>query len=469
MATMNFGDLLYKNNNKTGTEPVENEIVALLAQERENARTGLSIKQVPRKKIVFNKENDYGQEEIESLGNSILRYKLQNIPSGYYDEELDQYILQNGERRTRALDYLLEKYRDCPETEKSTEEYKLYEKNVKLYEKGYPFNINENIEDTEALSEVEKIDYQLRLIDCNTEHRNDQAERARHIQEKKELLEKRKMLTGASDTININKEIAKSEGISERQVQKYNAVATLIPELKELFDSRQLSLNDGAYYANLPEVDQQRIVELLQVGELGSAKEIQALNEKLKEKEAEIEQVRDSMQRDLEKVTNEKNAKEEAISTLVEAAKRQAAEEQARIRTELEEEYRKNAPDPEQISALNTRLLTSEDRCKNAVQELTKEKEKAKKKDDEIKALKKELEEIAKKEDKNTEVEVENKKEKIKAEIIYARNHVDLQERVAAYISFATTNKLLEPEITIHDISELLRPLEELQKKLLNR
>ena len=113
------------------------------------------------------------------------------------------------------------------------------------------------------------------------ENRNNPDERLRHIQEKKELLERRKALTGTTE--NINRTIAQSEGITERQVQKYNAVATLVPELQELFKEKEITLNDGEFYSSLTTEDQLRIVDLIRSGEQGSAREIQQLNKQLKE------------------------------------------------------------------------------------------------------------------------------------------------------------------------------------------
>ena len=119
--------------------------------------------------------------------------------------------------------------------------------------------VNSVLEAGEEFTELEEIDHRLILIDCNVENRNNPDERLRHIQEKKELLERRKALTGTTE--NINRTIAQSEGITERQVQKYNAVATLVPELQELFKEKEITLNDGEFYSSLTTEDQLRIVE----------------------------------------------------------------------------------------------------------------------------------------------------------------------------------------------------------------
>lgn len=369
----------------------------------------VNVKLVPREKLIFNKSNDYEQKDIESLAASILMIGLQNFPSGYYNEDLDQYILENGERRTRALDFLIAKYKDSVDFE--NRDYQLYVKNVKRYERGYPLYVNSVLEAGEEFTELEEIDHRLILIDCNVENRNNPDERLRHIQEKKELLERRKALTGTTE--NINRTIAQSEGITERQVQKYNAVATLIPELQELFKEKEITLNDGEFYSSLTTEDQLRIVDLIRSGEQGSAREIQQLNKQLKEAEEEKLRAQEAYEEKLQQLKEEKESQEEAVAAIVEATKRQAEEEKSRIRAEIEEQYRKDMPDPEQISALRTRLEESDDKYKKTLDILEKEKNKASKKEEEIRELKEELEALQAAQEPQKDVE------KIKAELTY--------------------------------------------------
>lgn len=420
---------------------------------------------IPRNKIVFNEKNDYEQKDIESLADSILRYRLQNIPSGYYDEESDLYVLKNGERRTRALDYLLDKYQNCRVDEKNTEEYQLYLKNVSRFENGYPFNVTNTIdsgmEKSAVETELDGIDEELCLIDANNEARSDQNERLFHIEKKKRLLERRAALlkeTGVEVVeTGIIKSIAESEGISERQVRKYTAVANLIPELRELFESKQISLNDGASYASLSEEDQRRIVSLLRAGEEGNAQEIQNLNEKLKQIEADKEAERKKYEEQIELLKREKEEKEQGVSLLVEATRRQAEEEKNKIRAEIEEEFRKASPDPEQVTALKNRLSLAENKEKNALAALEKERENAKKKAEEIKDLRSQLRAT------ETKVKTELDYAQIKTEIIY-KNCIDNVNKALDEFDSLTANTGIST--VAQDFNALIIRLEQIRGTL---
>lgn len=414
MGKPKFASLIHNVSSPTlPEEKADMGIPSLLVRESQTGKTegkAITIKLVPREKLIFNKNNDYEQKNIESLAASILMLGMQNFPSGYYNEELDQYILENGERRTRALDLLLEKYKDYPE-DSEDKDYLQYRKNIKRYEKGYPMHVNSVLEVGEEFSELDEIDHRLILIDCNVENRDDPEERLRHIQEKKELLERRKALTGSAE--NINRIIAQSEGISERQVQKYNAVATLVPELQELFKEKEITLNDGEFCAKLTDDEQRQIAELIKAGESGTAKELQQLNEQLQETEREKQKAQEEYEKKLRQLKEEQESQEEAVAAIVEATKRQAEEEKSRIRAEIEEQYRKSMPDPEQISALQTRLKESADKYKKTLDILEKEKNKASKKEEEIRELKQELEALQAAQEPQKDVE------KIKAELTY--------------------------------------------------
>ena len=130
-------------------------------------------------------------------------------------------------------------------------------------------------------------------------------------------------------------------------MQKYNAVATLVPELQELFKEKEITLNDGEFYSSLTTEDQLRIVDLIRSGEQGSAREIQQLNKQLKEAEEEKLRAQEAYEEKLQQLKEEKESQEEAVAAIVEATKRQAEEEKSRIRAEIEEQYRKDMPDPE--------------------------------------------------------------------------------------------------------------------------
>lgn len=460
MLKPNFKNMLFYGSEKeadAGGEIDEQvqSLVGRLDKLDEEPEPIINVKCVRRDKLRFNHRNDYSQNDIESLAASILVYKLQNIPSGYYDEETETYVLENGERRTRALDYLLKKFKDYPD--KDSTEYKLYEQNVEKYEKGYPFNLNDVRESGVERTELDEIDADIRIMDCNIENRNDQAERLQHIEKRKNLLKRKKELTGKK--ININKEISKSLGISERQVQKYDAVSSLIPELKAIFEAKDISLNDGAYYATLPDTDQSRIVDLLRAGETGSAKEIQGLNEELKRVELEKEESGAKYEKRIKALELENSEKEEGVSLLVESVRRQAEEEKARIRAEIDDEYRKDKPDPEQVTALQNRINDAEKKQKAALDALNKEKEKTLKKEEEIEELKIKLKQSA---------AVDTAYAKIKDEITYKKSFEEVERATKDYLKIATGGNM-EIEVVRMNVNKLIEDLDGIKKKLQKR
>ena len=247
-----------------------------------------NIKIVPRDKIVFHEHNNYSQTSIEKLAETLLRDKVQNIPSGYYDEEKDVYVVENGERRTRAIDYLIGKF-NSENVDRDSEEYRLYEKNIKAWENGYAFNVVEKL--VEGASRIDEIKSLLRLEDANLEARNNPEERATHIQKRIELLKEYNDLVDQGKHINIPEAIAETFGISERQAFKYAAVSNgLIPELQEEFREKNINLNSAASLASLPEETQRLIVQVMRAGnqDLDIA-EIKKIQEELERQKAESE------------------------------------------------------------------------------------------------------------------------------------------------------------------------------------
>ncbi|MFR5450694.1 MAG: hypothetical protein ACLTIG_04700 [Roseburia hominis] len=81
------------------------------------------------------------------MADTILRFGLIHNLEVLYEEETDSYVIESGERRTRALDYLIAKFGDGRENaETDAAEYKMYLKNVKQYaDEGYPCNVKRRL------------------------------------------------------------------------------------------------------------------------------------------------------------------------------------------------------------------------------------------------------------------------------------------------------------------------------------
>ena len=258
----------------------------------------LELKYISRRKIKFHENNDYQQDDIEMLAESILNYGLIHPMEAYYDGEEDVYILESGERRTRAIDLLLDRYlhADCDE---ESIEYKLFLKNVKGFANGYPLNVvRPNLTESGDLTELEKINSLLRLDEANLQVREiDPLARAVYLKRQKELLQKRNALLPQYLRININQSLAKNSGLTERTVMKYTSIAEkLIPELQEAFREKSITLNEGSSYAQLTEEEQRCLLELIRSGEKVSKTEIKELKmllqEREKEKAANLEQLK---------------------------------------------------------------------------------------------------------------------------------------------------------------------------------
>lgn len=323
----------------TGIENRAQQLVENI--EKAKINTAFEGKMIPRSKLVFNKNNDYPIEAVEKVANSILREGLAYNLVVFYDEDTDTYIIDAGEQRTRAFDYLVEKYQDFED--KESLEYKQYLLNVApLITSGLPCKVCYGSSKLDlygelagdAQRELDEIDSKLRIKVTNEIKRDDDPVRKKQAldeiislrQRKNEILGVKKKLT--------NKEIGKEFDISERMVQKYKAIDKLIPELQELFRERGITLADGANYANLNEDEQRQILEMIKSG--GDKKEIEELYNQLNDIRKEILE----KDKELKRLKREKaEAIEQASQAVVDA---EAIEE--KLRKELE---KKNAAQSE--------------------------------------------------------------------------------------------------------------------------
>lgn len=344
--------------------------------EKSTVNTAFNFKYIPREKLVFHKDNEYPMEAIEKLAASILDMGLMHNIDVSYDEELDIYVIDAGEQRTRALDLLIEKYRGYPETD--SEEYQRYLYHVQPFEKGYPckvstgtsrMKISEKYDDA-VRKELDEIEARMRIRVSNEVGREfDPVRTKKAMDEMIRLENRRNELVGTGKTIS-NKEIGSRLNISDRQVQKYKAIDKLIPELQEIFEQKGITLTDGANYATLDVEEQKQILALINAG--GNKQEQKALYEKLDKLQEEMKQ----QEKELQNLENERT---EALKKAAEA-RQEAAELETRIRAELEGEAEKSeSADRKLIEKLQKQLEfanQSIDEYEKQNQELEAEKEK---------------------------------------------------------------------------------------------
>lgn len=324
------------------------------AIENAEVNTAFNFKMIPRGKLIFHKDNQYPMEAVEKLAASILDVGLIHNIDVRYDEDNDTYIIDAGEQRTRALDMLIEKYRNCENQE--SEEYQKYVYHVKPFEKGYPCKVSSGTSKMkssmglagEAASELDEIEARLRLRISNEIGRGHDAVRTKKcLDEILELENRRNEILGKTDQV-TNRELGEKLNISGRMVQKYKALDRLIPELREVFENQGITVTEGANYANLSQDEQMQLVELIRLG--GNRKELAALYDRLNETQNAVKE----KERELEELKLEKMAAREQA----EAAKADAENLKQKLQEELRQEYdAENEEKRREIEELKNRLF----------------------------------------------------------------------------------------------------------------
>lgn len=159
-----------------------------------------------------------------------------------------------------------------------------------------------------------------------------------------------------STNISVPKQISKDIGISERQVQKYNAVNNkLIDELQKAFDEQKIGLDKAASIANQPIDVQKLLAELLHEGSNISREEIIAAKKQAEEATIALKTAQENL-----KKKEESDAKYIAeIQTELETTKIKL-EENNKYQTSLKEQISKELevenPNRERLQELEKSL-----------------------------------------------------------------------------------------------------------------
>ncbi len=364
------------------------EIVGKLSEKRSNVPFNLKI--IPRKKIIFNDKNDYSQVDLEKLAEGILRFGLIHSLEGFYDEEQDLYVIESGERRTRAIDLLLEKFRDYEDTD--SQEYQDYLDNVKGFEAGYPINVKKKkYMDAGDMSPLDEIDSEIRLMDANEEVRpTNPQDKYKRVTRRAELMERRNALLPYKKRINVNKEVGNKLGMTERQVQKYKSIDALIPELREEFFQNNITLADGANYSVLTEEEQQNILKLIQEGKKVSADDIK----KLKQEKEAVQTELILREGELSRLREESDQLRERHKKELVKLQESIEQDQERIKLEISEEILNNSPDRNKVKELEKQLQEKEDAQKDINKSLNEISQKLNNKNNEIEKLEAELKQM---------------------------------------------------------------------------
>ena len=240
------------------------------------AKTQYNFKYIPKDKIIPNPKNEqYSQDGIEALKESILVNGLRHNLSVLYDEETDLYRLISGERRYHAI---------CQMTDKE-------------YRNNFPAGIPCKIEK----SDISAIDEEIMLISANHDVRESNMEVKRwEVSRLLELYEAKKL---NGEIKNIHAEIANQLNISERQARKYTTAEKLIPELSELLNSNGIDLNQADKFGKLDEDAQKTILSIIQKNgtiENAEFQSIKKLSEERADEAREYKKQLDSATREIE-------------------------------------------------------------------------------------------------------------------------------------------------------------------------
>ena len=249
------------------------------------AKTQYNFKYIPKDKIIPNPKNEqYTQDGIEALKESILVNGLRHNLSVLYDAETDQYRLISGERRYHAI---------CQMTDKE-------------YRDNFPAGIPCKVEK----SDISDIDEEIMLISANHDVRESSMEVKRwEVSRLLELYEAKKL---KGEIKNIHAEIASQLNISERQARKYTTAEKLIPELSELLNSNGIDLNQADKFGKLDEDAQKTILSIIQKNGTIENAEFQSIKKLSEERADEARQYK----KQLDSATKEIEDKKHTIELL---------------------------------------------------------------------------------------------------------------------------------------------------------
>lgn len=298
------------------------------------AKKEYNFKYIPKEKIISNPKNEkYTQDGIEALTESIIENGLRHNLSVIFDADNDNYRIISGERRYHAISAM----------------------NEKVYNSLFPLGIPCKVEK----SDITEIDEEIMLISANHDVREASMEVKRWEVSRLNELYSAKKLKG--EIKNINAEIAKQLGITERQARKYTTAEKLIPELSDLLNANGIDLNQADKFGKLDEDAQKSILTIINNKGNIENSEFQAIKKQSEEKAQEAKEYKsalDNANLQLEKQTEtikilenrikhieaeanyntEEKTKEELQDELkyIKEAKNKAEKEKIKLETDLE-------------------------------------------------------------------------------------------------------------------------------------
>lgn len=319
-------DLGAVNQAMSGSESsiVSHTLTKIESPKEENIAEPRSFKRINFKKLMPSPLNDYPMTDIDEMESLLLNYGLLASLNVHLNEETDKYEIESGERRYTALRNLFQKYEQCEESLKSTEEYSLYQKNLHgLYIYGIPCNIEAYENDDDSVK--------ARIIIHNeTDRPYDPIRTSAKIKELSDIYTRKNMQLPKSERFNVNQRIAEELNgkYSERQIIRYKNFSKLTPDLQEAVVSNNLPLSDASKFHNLTDTEQHILAATInseQVTELPSIDDVRTSIQEAEEcttlpdDAALLEQAK---QETAQKILSAKSKKENKIKDTVQVIKK---------------------------------------------------------------------------------------------------------------------------------------------------
>ncbi|MCH4200164.1 MAG: ParB/RepB/Spo0J family partition protein [Clostridium tyrobutyricum] len=253
-------------------------------------KSSFNIRNIDINLLVPSEKNFYRIEDIEKLAEDIELNGLYHnlIVRKLKDEE--KYEILSGERRYKALKM--------------------------LYEGG-----NDKFSKVPCkLGEWDDTDAEIVLIQSNAEVRQlSDIEKIKQI-ERLEVLYKLKKNRGEKIPGKLRDKIGEDMGMSGIQVQRYKKIGKdLIPELKEMLETKRIGMADAASFAGLPEKEQKVVYEFLKTDRTLSASEANKMikdknntgNEVLKQKVTELNKPNSDIKKNIDENKEESHNSDE--------------------------------------------------------------------------------------------------------------------------------------------------------------
>lgn len=395
------------------------------------------FRKVPVEKIRFSEDNDFDTSEMNcrSKAISVIKNQLINTLGLNYDLDTDTYTMLSGEKRLRGFNYLKEDFESPEKREADPELYELFKKNIlPFYEHGFPSRI---------FNGLNKIEQKIIINSANVDVTQlSSAEMAKKVKEQTELYEK--LAKEKGEKINATKEVAKSLKIDQRQVQKYNSINKLIPELQDLFSEQAFNINEGASLKKLTNEEQLEMAD--KIRQLLDTEKRKIKKEDLDEMKLEIKTLKEkeeSLQRELSKKKMESESLEKEKNSLLEKAKdieKQFIQRENELQEKIKAENSKNKPDQEKMDSLLSKLDELNHDKMKADDEFT---AKLSAKENELNQLKEKLKEI------QQPVISEDERKKLKIKMQLDIMHQDTEKKITEMHTFIEENRDFLSEDTI--------------------